>query len=83
MKPVELYARVRHACHVEGLSQREAARRFGIDPKTVAKMLRHAVPPATGAASRRRGPRAPRGALLITPTDAFLLRHGDASSLRR
>ena len=45
MKSVELYARVRHACHVEGLSQREAARRFGIDPKTVAKMLRHAVPP--------------------------------------
>jgi transposase len=45
MKPVELYARVRHACHVEGLSQREAARRFGIDPKTVAKMLRHALPP--------------------------------------
>ena len=45
MKPVELYAQVRHACHVEGLSQREASRRFGIDPKTVAKMLRHAVPP--------------------------------------
>ena len=45
MKPVELYARVRHACHVEGVSQREAARRFGIDAKTVAKMLRHAVPP--------------------------------------
>ncbi len=43
MKPVELYARVRHACHVEGLSQREAARRFGIDPKTVAKMLRHGI----------------------------------------
>ena len=45
MKPGELYARVRHACHIEGLSQREAARRFGIDPNTVAKMLRHAVPP--------------------------------------
>jgi transposase len=45
MKPVELYARVRYACHREGLSQREAARRFGIDPKTVAKMLRHSVPP--------------------------------------
>jgi len=45
MKPVDLYARVRHACHIEGLSQREAARRFGIDAKTVAKMLRHAVPP--------------------------------------
>ena len=45
MKPVELYARVRYACHREGLSQREAARRFGLDPKTVAKMLRHTVPP--------------------------------------
>jgi transposase len=52
MKSVELYARVRHACHIEGLSQREAARRFGIDPKTVAKMLRHAVPPGY----RRRKP---------------------------
>jgi transposase len=45
MKPVELYARVRYACHVEGLSQREAARRFGLDPRTVAKMLRYSVPP--------------------------------------
>jgi ParB-like chromosome segregation protein Spo0J len=42
---VELYARVRHAYHVEGLSQRKAAQRFGLDPKTVAKMLRHAVLP--------------------------------------
>jgi transcriptional regulator with XRE-family HTH domain len=39
MKAVELYARVRRACHVEGMSQRQAARVFGIDPKTVAKML--------------------------------------------
>lgn len=53
MKPVELYARVRHACHVEGLSQREAARRFGLDPKTVAKMLRHAVPPGYRAHSQQ------------------------------
>jgi transposase len=57
MKPVELYARVRHACHVEGLSRREAARRFGIDPKTVAKMLRHAVPPGY---RRTRPPPRPR-----------------------
>ena len=49
MKPVELYARVRHAGHVEKLSQREAARRFGIDPKTVAKMLRYSVPPGAVA----------------------------------
>jgi transposase len=36
---VELYARVRRACHVEGLSERAAARLFGIDRKTVSKML--------------------------------------------
>ena len=45
MKPVDLYARVRHACRVEGLSQRETARRFGIDTKTVRKMLAFSVPP--------------------------------------
>ena len=45
MKVVDLYARVRRACHAEGMSQREAARVFGIDPKTVAKMLRFSVPP--------------------------------------
>ncbi len=45
MFSVELYGRVRHACHVEGLSQREAARRFGIRRNTVRKMLTFAVPP--------------------------------------
>jgi transposase len=45
MKAVDLYARVRRACHVEGVSRRQAARVFGIDPKTVAKMLRFSVPP--------------------------------------
>ena len=45
MKRVELYARVRHAVMIEGLSRREAARRFGIDPRTVKKMLRFSVPP--------------------------------------
>src|ERR671932_2839746 len=45
MKAVDLYARVRRACHVEGMSQRQAAREFGIDPKTVAKMPRFSVPP--------------------------------------
>ena len=38
MKGVELYGRVRHAVQIEGLSRREAARRFGIDPRTVAKI---------------------------------------------
>jgi hypothetical protein len=42
MKDVELYAGVRYAVQVEGLSERAAARRFGIDPRTVAKMTRQA-----------------------------------------
>jgi hypothetical protein len=45
MKGVELYAQVRRAVFIEGISQREAARRFGIDPRTVAKMLAFSVPP--------------------------------------
>ena len=45
MKRVELYAQVRRAVYVEGISQREAARRFGIDPRTVAKMLAFSAPP--------------------------------------
>jgi hypothetical protein len=54
MKGVELYARVRFAVQIEGVSRREAARRFGIDPRTVAKMLAFSVPPGTGGAGRRR-----------------------------
>ena len=45
MKDVELYAQVRYAVQIEGISRREAARRFGIDPRTVAKMLAFSVPP--------------------------------------
>ena len=45
MYRVELYARVRRAVVVEGLSEREAARRFGIARETVRKMLRYKAPP--------------------------------------
>ena len=45
MKSVDLYAQVRFAVQIEGVSRREAARRFGIDPRTVAKMLAFSVPP--------------------------------------
>jgi hypothetical protein len=33
MKQVDLYGRVRHSVLIEGISQREAARIFGIDPR--------------------------------------------------
>ncbi len=45
MYSVDLYARVRRACHVDGLSKSAAARLFGIDRKMVAKILRHSIPP--------------------------------------
>ena len=45
MKQVEIYARVRHAVLIEGISERAAAERFGINPRTVSKMLRFSVPP--------------------------------------
>src|SRR5271170_3102059 len=45
MYTVELYARVRRAVHVEGRSQREVARDFGLARKTVRKMLAYPAPP--------------------------------------
>lgn len=45
MKRVELYGRVRHAVLIEGMSRREAARVFGINRRTVDKMLKFSIPP--------------------------------------
>ena len=42
---MELYARVRRAVLVEGMSRRAAAREFGLARKTVSKMLEYSVPP--------------------------------------
>ena len=52
MYKVEMYARVRRACMVDGMSIREAARVFELHRDTVRKMLRYSVPPGY----RRRGP---------------------------
>ena len=49
---MELYARVRRACMVEGMSIREAARVFEMHRDTVRKLLRYSVPPGY----RRKGP---------------------------
>jgi transposase len=45
MFTVELYARIRRAVMIEGLSRREAAQHFGVHRNTIAKMLLYAVPP--------------------------------------
>ena len=57
MYRVELYARVRRACRVEGMSTREASRVFGLDRKTVRKMLSFSVPPGYRRSVPRRRPK--------------------------
>ena len=57
MYTVELYGRVRRACHVDGMSARAAAQHFGIDRKTVSKILKHSVPPGY---RRERAPSRPK-----------------------
>ena len=49
MYRVELYAAVRRSVYVEGLSERAAARRFGLARETVRKMLRYACDARRGA----------------------------------
>jgi transposase len=55
MYQVEFYSKLRRACHVEGMSIREAARVFGVHRKTVRKILRFSVPPGyqRGATPKR------------------------------
>ena len=52
-----LYARVRRACMVEGMSTREAARVFGLHRDTVRKMLQYSVPPGYRRESPPRRPK--------------------------
>ena len=57
MYGVELYAAVRLAVVDEGLSHHEAARRFGIDRRTVKKMLSYSAPPGYRRTKPVRRPR--------------------------
>ena len=54
---MEMYARVRRACMVDGMSTREAARVFGLHRDTVSKMLKYSAPPGY---RRRSPPRRPK-----------------------
>jgi hypothetical protein len=45
MFTVELYAKIRYAVMIDGLSRREAAKRFGVHRNTITKMLIFSVPP--------------------------------------
>lgn len=42
---MEVYARIRRAVQVDGMSIREAAREFGLSRKTIRKMLQFSLPP--------------------------------------
>ena len=66
---MELYGRVRHAVRIEGLSERAAARRFGLDPRTVGKMMKFSVPPGY---VRKKAPAKPKLDPLIPVIDAIL-----------
>ena len=57
MVGVDFYGRVRLAVSGQGLSQREAVRRFGIHRGTVSKMVSHSAPPGY---RRTMGPRRPK-----------------------
>ena len=54
---MELYAEVRRSVYVEGLSERAAARRFGLARETVCKMLRYRLPPGYRRAQPIRRPK--------------------------
>ncbi|HET8765508.1 MAG TPA: IS21 family transposase, partial [Rhodanobacter sp.] len=58
-----------YAVQVEGLSERAAARRFGIDPRTVAKMMRFSVPPGY---RRTKPPVKPRLGPFLATIDGIL-----------
>jgi len=70
---VELYAQVRRSVFVEGLSEREAAKRFGLARETVRKMLRYSTPPGY---QRRKPVRRPK---LSTRSRTSRQSHGSAT----
>ena len=77
MYTVDLFLRVRLACHVDGLSQREAASRSGGARETVRKMLRHSEPPGY---RRRQPPSCPKLAPFTAVIDRWSRPNGVSST---
>ena len=69
MYDVGLYRKVRLACHRDGMSARQAALHFGINRRTVEKMLKHSVPQGY---RRTKPPRRPKLDPFIGIIDAIL-----------
>jgi transposase len=57
MYTVEMYERIRRACHVEGMSVRAASRVFGVHRSTVRKVLQFSVPPGYRRSSEPKRPK--------------------------
>src|SRR3546814_2441055 len=80
MYSVDLYGRARRACHVEGMSVREAARVFGLHREMVSKMLRYSAPPGY----RRSAPvRRPKLDAFTGVIDPILAENGSAPRKQR
>lgn len=69
MKHLDLYARVRHAVMVRGMSRRDVARFFGINRRTIEKMLQFSVPPGY---RRERDVKRPKLGAFMPIIDAIL-----------
>lgn len=80
MKTLELYARVRHAVMIEGISERAAAQRFGINARTVSKTLKFSVPPGY---VRRKPPLRPKLDGFTGTIDAILTADRDGQKKQR
>ena len=69
MYTVDLYARVRRAVQVEGKSERQVAREYGLARETVRKMMQYSAPPGY---RRQQPPKRPKLDPWVGVIDAIL-----------
>lgn len=80
MYDVDLYRKVRLACHRDGMSGREAALHFEINRRTVSKMLKHSIPPGYRLSTDRPRPQLDPFTAII---DQILIDDGDRPKKQR